>query len=155
MKGASCAFAGSSETRMGFSYDEERKDLPCGQLHRLFMRVGWSDGSEDADMLKNFSKPFIHSTFVVSAWQGDTLIGAVRVLSDQIIRSEIYDLAVDPDFQGNGVGRELLRRCMARFPGTEWFLRTTQEAMGFYQKLGFKTAPGIFLSIPSKYTAEP
>ena len=37
---------------MNIIYNETKKDLPCDQLHRMFMSVGWSDGSETQDMIK-------------------------------------------------------------------------------------------------------
>lgn len=128
------------------------KDLPCGQLHYLFDTAGWVKGPENEDMLRFFNKPFINSTLVISAWENDRLIGAVRVLSDGIIRSVIYDLVVDPEFQGRGIGKELVKRCSSHFSGTEWLVQTSEDKAGFYQRLGFRTHEGVFLSIPSKYT---
>jgi len=72
-------------------YNDMKKDLPAEQLYRLFKLVGWADGPETSDLLKFFNMPFINSTLVISAWENDRLVGAVRVLSDKIIRSIIYD----------------------------------------------------------------
>ena len=136
---------------MSIQYNAVKKDLPPEQLHRLFRAVGWSDGSETEDMKSKFSLPFIGSTLVVSAWEGERLVGAVRVLSDGIFHSVIYDLLVDPAYQGNGIGRELVRRCLDRYPDAEWSLQTTEDVAGFYEKLGLQRAKGVFLYRPSKY----
>ena len=40
---------------MGFVYDDIRKDLPSGELHKLFISVGWSDGSEAEDLIENIT----------------------------------------------------------------------------------------------------
>lgn len=138
---------------MPIVYNATQKDLPSAQLQRLFQLVGWSDGSENEDMISKFNTPFVNSTFVVSAWEGERLVGAVRVLSDKVIRSVVYDLLVDPAYQGSGIGRELLQRCLEQFPGTEWFLQTSEEAAGFYEKLGLKRVQGVFFHRPSKYFA--
>lgn len=130
---------------------KDTKELPSDQLHDLFDSVGWVRSPETPEMRRFFNAPFLNSTLVVSAWENDRLIGAVRVLSDKIIRSVIFDLVVDPEFQKRGIGRELLKRCIAHFPGTEWFVQTSEDVKGFYQKLGFKALDGVFLSIPSKY----
>lgn len=129
---------------------ETKKDLPCDKLHDLFMAVGWSDGSEKPFMLENFNVPFKNSTIVLSAWDDENLIGCIRVLSDKIFRSIIYDLAVMPEYQGKGIGTELVKRCREYFPDSEWLVET-QTADGFYKKIGFKENKDIFLSIPCKW----
>ena len=128
-----------------------RKDLPSEQLHRLFMSVGWSDGMESPFMLKNFNVPFLNSTVVISAWENDCLVGCVRVLSDRVVRSVIYDLAVAPAFQNQGIGRELVRRCIEHFPDSEWLVGTTQEVSAYYEKMGFEVEQGVFLRLPSRW----
>ena len=135
---------------MGIIYNDMKKDLPSEQLHRLFISVGWSDGSETPDMVKKYNIPFINSTLVISAWENEYLVGAVRVLSDKMFRSIIYDLLVFPDFQNKGIGKELVKRCIEHFPNSEWLVQTTQEISGFYKKNGFKVNNDVFLSIPCK-----
>jgi ribosomal protein S18 acetylase RimI-like enzyme len=133
------------------TYNDTRKDLPPEQLHKLFVSVGWSDGSETPDMIKTgYSMPWLNSTLVVSAWAGERLVGAVRVLSDTMFRSIVYDLLVLPEYQNRGIGSELVRRCIKHFPNTEWLVQTTEEISGYYEKIGFSINNGVFLSIPCK-----
>ena len=134
---------------MQIAYDT-RKDLPCEALHELFAAVCWSDGTITPSMLENFNVPFIHSTLVVSAWAEGKLVGCVRALSDGMFRSVIYDLAVMPEFQNRGIGKELVRRCREHFPDSEWLVGT-KTAAGFYEKIGFKPNEDVFLSIPCKW----
>lgn len=51
------------------------------------MLVGWSDGTETPEQKKYFNIGFVNSTLVISAWESDRLIEAVRVLSDIIFRN--------------------------------------------------------------------
>lgn len=134
---------------MHIVYDT-RKDLPCEELHDLFIAVGWSDGIVTPSMVENFNVPFINSTIVISAWVDDKLVGCVRVLSDRMFRSIIYDLAVMPEFQNQGIGKELVGRCMEYFPDSEWLVQT-ETATGFYEKIGFKASKDVFLKIPCKW----
>ncbi len=135
---------------MKIVYNDMIKDLPSEQLHGLFMSVGWSDGSETLDMIKKYNIPFLNSTLVISAWQNERLIGAVRVLSDKMFRSIIYDLLVLPEFQNKGIGKELIRRCIEHFPNSEWLVQTTEKISSYYEKIGFQVNNDVFLSIPCK-----
>ena len=136
---------------MSILYNDVKKDLPSGQLHHLFVSAGWSDGSETSDMLNNFNTPFVNSTLVISAWDGERLVGAVRVLSDKIIRSIIYDLVIDPVYKNKGIGKELIKRCIEHFPNSEWLVQTTDKIYKYYEKIGFKINNDVFLTIPSIY----
>jgi len=136
---------------MGIIYNETKKDLPCEQLQKMFVAVGWSDNSETPDMIKKYNVPFINSTIVVSAWDGDKLIGAIRALSDKMFRSIIHDFLVLPEYQNQGIGKELMRRCIAFYPNSEWLVGTSKETAPYYEKLGFEMNDGAFLFIKCKH----
>lgn len=129
------------------------KDLPCNQLSALFSAVGWSNSDKELtpQMLANFNKPFINSTLVFSAWDEDKLIGCIRVLSDTMFRSVIYDLAVLPEYQKHGIGSKLVKKCIEVYPNSEWSLETIPERISFYKKLGFEINNNPMLSIPCKF----
>lgn len=135
---------------MHIKYSTE-KDLPCDQLYNLFLSVGWADEESTTEkMIDNFNIPFINSTVVISAWDSDKLVGCVRVLSDKIFRSHIYDLAVLPEYQNQGIGTELVKRCIAHFPNSEWNLETIPDRIGFYKQLGFEINEEPILKIKCK-----
>lgn len=127
-----------------------QKDLPCDQLYQLFLAVNWTSENTTPEMLENFNVAFMNSTFVFSAWIQGKLVGCVRVLSDLHFRSIIYDLAVLPAYQKMGIGRELVRRCRSACESSEWLVQTDQ-AKGFYEKIGFMENKDYFLTIPCKW----
>ena len=136
------------------TFIEKRKDLPVDQLRYLFMSAGWCRNPETPEMIAHFNLPFINATLVISAWHEDRLVGVVRVLSDKIIRSFIYDLVVDPDFRSRGIGQELLERCVRTFPKTEWIVQTDDEIVPYYLKNGFTRYSGNLLYRPSAWDPE-
>ena len=135
---------------MNIIYNYTKKDLTSEQLYKLFVAVGWSGTSDTPDIIKNYNIPFINSTLVISAWENELLVGAVRVLSDKMFRSVIYDLLVMPEFQNMGIGKELLKRCVAHFPTSEWLVQTKTNISGYYEKNGFKPINDVILTIPCK-----
>ena len=101
-------------------------------------------------MIDNFNIGFLNSTFVYSAWADEQLVGCVRVLSDLHFRSIIYDLAILTEYQKQGIGRELVQRCINSCKDSEWLVQTDM-AKGFYEKIGFKEKNDYFLTIPCKW----
>lgn len=127
-----------------------QKDIPCKELYQLFLAVGWAtEETTTQEQLENFNIGFLNSTFVFSAWDGECLVGCVRVLSDLHFRSIIYDLAVLPEYQNKGIGSELVRRCKSVCESSEWLVQTDMAKV-FYEKNGFKINEDYFLTIPCR-----
>jgi len=135
---------------MNIEYRTE-KDLPCDQLYQLFLAVGWAtEETTTQEMMDNFNIGFIHSTFVFSAWIDGKLVGCIRALSDLHFRSIIYDLAVLPEYQNQGIGSALVQKCRNACKNSEWLVQT-DKAKDFYKKIGFKENHDNFLTISSKW----
>ncbi len=125
------------------TYCDTEKSLPNDALCALFRAVGWTTADGEQTHLSHFNVPFQNSAFVVSAWDGNKLVGCARVLTDAAVRSVLYDLAVLPEYQHQGIGGTLLQMCITRCPMTEWIAETTPPCIAFYEKHGFSvTADG-------------
>jgi GNAT superfamily N-acetyltransferase len=77
----------------------------------------------------------------IGAWDGQRLIGAVRVLTDGYFFATIPEVLVDPDYQRRGVGRELMFRALAASPRGRLFFGAQPQSVGFFQKLGCEPGP--------------
>ena len=54
--------------------------------------------------------------------------------------AELQDITVDPDHQGKGIGKELLRRVMDKYGYVKLMARISKDSLlQFYQKHGFVT----------------
>ena len=84
------------------------------------------------------ARTFEGSPIVLSAWDGPRLVGILRAWSDGAYDGYICDLAVDPEYQKQGVGRELLERCLAGSPRVQWVLRASVIAANYYAHLGWR-----------------
>ena len=78
----------------------------------------------------------------------DKVIGVVRLLWDGGYIAFLSDVIVDPEYQGQGIGRKLVEACINRLkkdmkPGYKVKL-TLNSAKGkepFYEKFGFRVRP--------------
>jgi len=87
-----------------------------------------------------------HANLVISARQGERLIGVARALTDFSYCCYLSDLAVAREFQRAGVGRELVRRVREQIgPQSMLLLLSAPEAMEYYPRLGFERVENAFL----------
>lgn len=84
---------------------KDTKDFTAEELKRLFLSVQWSSGAYPERLVVALR----NSDTVFSAWDGDRLIGLINVLDDSIMTAYIHYLLVDPEYQGQGIGKELTR----------------------------------------------
>jgi len=112
----------------------DKKDLQATQLLRLFHQAPWAKDRtlEDAkDMLR-------HTDLILSAWDGEHLVGFGRVLTDFVYRATIWDVIVDKAYQKQGIGTEIVQRLLhhPRLRRVELFWLCTRRP-AFYEKMGF------------------
>ena len=87
-----------------------------------------------------------HSNLVVSAWDGEVLVGVARSVTDFAYCCYLSDLAVRADCQKMGIGRRLIE-LTRELAGNEsmLLLLSAPEAMEYYPGLGFKAVTNGFL----------
>ena len=84
-----------------------------------------------ADMLR-------HANLVVTAWDGETLVGVARTLTDFSYVGYLSDLAVHRDYQRRGIGATLVRKTREKMgPRSMLVLLAAPKAVNYYPKLGF------------------
>src|ERR1035437_10282187 len=94
-------------------------------------------------------KAFENSASVVFVFNDDKLIGFGRAISDGEYQAAIYNVAVLPDYQGQGVGRLIVETIAKSLPGCNFILYAAPSKESFYEKLNFrkmKTGMGLFIN---------
>lgn len=90
-----------------------------------------------------------HADLVVTAWNGDRLVGIARTLTDFEYAAYLADLAVDAAWQRRGIGRQLVERTRASL-GPDCFvtLLAAPGADSYYGRLGFERHPRAWVLRP-------
>ncbi len=92
-----------------------------------------------ADMLK-------HANLTISAWHGERLIGIARSLTDFSYVAYLADLAVDAEYQQQGIGKQLIAETQSRLgPTCMIVLLAAPQANDYYPKLGFEHNPRAWM----------
>jgi len=87
-----------------------------------------------------------HANIVITAWDGDLLVGISRALSDFSFVTYLSDLAVRVSHQRSGIGKELIRRTqVAGGPKAKIILLAAPAAAEYYGRIGFEHQPRAWL----------
>jgi len=115
-------------------------DLPFDQTIELHLSVGWLEKTTMEEK-KKLQEAVQNSTYVVTAWSGEKMIGLARCLSDDVTIFYLQSILVAPEYQRQGIGRKLLLNCLARFEHVrnKVLLTDGKEGLGrLYESLGYK-----------------
>lgn len=102
--------------------------------------VGWADRAADLDRLRAAVEG---SRWIVNAWDGPKLVGSCRAFTDGAFSAYVNNVAVLPEYQRRGIGRELMRRLMAGHDRIAFVLHARAAVHPFYRALGFEDAPDM------------
>jgi predicted N-acetyltransferase YhbS len=87
-----------------------------------------------------------NANLVITAWDGDLLVGISRALSDFSYVTYLSDLAVRVSHQRSGIGKELIRRTQqASGPHAKLILLAAPAAADYYARIGFEHQPRAWL----------
>ncbi|MGB3769191.1 MAG: GNAT family N-acetyltransferase [Phormidesmis sp.] len=120
-----------------FRYAKALNPDQLGQLCALFRKTAfWAKDRSDEDMRRAIA----HSHPIVIAWAAARMVGFARATSDGVFRATIWDVMIDPEYQGAGLGRRLVETLishphMNRVERT--YLMTTHQQR-FYERIGFE-----------------
>jgi len=116
---------------------KDTRDISIDGLIALYKANGWSS-AEKPDLLH---QALMASHSLVSAWDGDRLVGLGNTLSDGHLVVYYSHMLVLPEYQGRGIGTRLMQMLMARYQGFhQHILVADGRAVEFYRKHGFKRA---------------
>lgn len=89
--------------------------------------------------LEDLRLAIVNSNPVISAWNGDHMVGFARATSDGVFRATIWDVVVHPDMQGSGLGSRLIDELLKqpRLKRVERVYLMTSHQQGFYERVGF------------------
>ena len=117
--------------------------IEAHELSDLFKASGIKRPAEHLNRAKNMID---NSNLLVTAWDGEKLVGIARALSDFSYCCYLSDLAVDKEYQNQGIGHELVNE-IQKLIGDEsnLVLLSAPEAMEYYPKIGFEKAGNAYI----------
>jgi len=86
----------------------------------------------------------LKKTVNITAWNGDELVGCVRVLTDGYFHGMITVALVSPNYQHSGIGKKMLELAYEASP-TFLMVGASPASANFYEKLGYEKIENVFM----------
>ncbi|KAH7684054.1 Glucosamine-phosphate N-acetyltransferase protein [Dioscorea alata] len=125
----------------GFTQHRSSTDLDLDALNTIFARVGFPRRD-----LTRIRRALDHSSSLL--WLSHSKPGEpvafARATGDGVFNAVVWDVVVDPSFQGIGLGRAVMERIVADLRGmgiVNIALYAEPRVIGFYRPLGFAADP--------------
>lgn len=116
------------------------------EYNELRLSVDWKPLSQG-----QAERGLAHTAFVAAARDGERIVGMGRMLFDYGYTAYLGDVIVRPEYQGMGIGTEIVTRLKDRVmeaaePGDKimFILGAAKGKEGFYEKFGFQVRPNDF-----------
>lgn len=120
---------------MKFSLDHT---ISLDQFRDLLIRSTLSERRPIADS-ECLQGMLDHADIIVSCWSDELLVGIARAVTDFHFCCYLCDLAVDQEFQGQGIGTKLISLTKERLhPKCTTILLSAPAATTYYPHIGFE-----------------
>ena len=97
-----------------------------------------------------FNGDFEENTFHLGYFENDEIIGIVTIIKKGKI-AQLRGMAVAEDYQGKGIGKQLVleaENILKNNKFTKIWMNARENAVPFYEKLGYKIEGEIFIIKP-------
>jgi GNAT superfamily N-acetyltransferase len=112
----------------------ETRELDAEKVLNLYKTNKWSS-AEKPEELMNALK---NSYGLITAWDGDKLVGLANAISDGYLVVYYPHLLILPEDQGKGIGSMIMKQFAAKYAGFhQQILVADGRAIDFYKKCGF------------------
>jgi len=87
-----------------------------------------------------------HTDIIVTAMDGEKIVGVARAMTDFNYACYVSDLAVDIAYQHQGIGKELIKQVQSQLESTcKIILLSAPDAKEYYPKIGFEQHPSAWV----------
>lgn len=118
---------------------QSSKEINMNQLEKLYNDVEWYAYTKDLAVLQ---QALYQSLDVISAWDGDELVGLIRIVGDGLTIIYIQDILVLNAYQNQGIATQLMQQALNKYKDVRQKVLLTEEAPDvrhFYEKNSFQS----------------
>lgn len=112
-------------------------------VKKLFLSVDWLSGKYP----ERLKRALDNCETVITAWMGSKLVGLINAIDDGELTAYIHYLCVNPEYQGLGIGRELLKQIKEKYMDYLYIIVIAENEglIEYYKKNGFEHMGGRYV----------
>lgn len=115
----------------------ETRDIKIEEIVTLYKANGWSSAEKPTELYN----ALLNSHSLITAWDGNKLVGLGNAISDGYLVVYYPHLLVHPNYQGKGIGKMIVDKMQKKYGDFHMQMLTADaKAIEFYQKAGFVRA---------------
>jgi GNAT superfamily N-acetyltransferase len=127
--------------KLVYKFNPDLETIDWSHICNLFYKVNWRTRIEDEIKLA-FSK----SSVQLFVYLDDRIIAFGRTVDDGRYYAQLADIIVDPEFQGNGLGKALVKQINDQLENYHFVTLTAAPGKSdFYKGLGWKKQTTAFI----------
>ena len=118
-----------------------KKEITIEQFVDLLNRstLGERRPVDDTECIKSMLD---HADILITTWDEEKLVGIARSVTDYSYCCYLSDLAVDKEYQKQGIGKKLIEETQSLLgPKCKLILLSAPAAVDYYPKIGFEKHP--------------
>ena len=112
------------------------ENVSVNDLANLREAVGWNR------MENEYKSPLMTSYYHIAVYDGGKLIGYIDSVSNGVTDAYIQDLMVSPDYQGRGIGTNLMTKMIEYLKEKHIYMISVvyeESLKPFYERFGFNS----------------
>ena len=108
----------------------------ANDVKELFLSVDWLSGKYP----ERLKKALDNCETVITAWADDKVVGLINTIDDGELTAYVHYLCVNPEYQGLGIGGELLKRIKEKYKDYLYIIVIAENEglIEYYKKNGFE-----------------
>lgn len=112
-------------------------------VKELFLSVDWLSGKYP----ERLKKALDNCETVITAWISGKLVGLINAIDDGELTAYVHYLCVNPEYQGLGIGGELLKQIKEKYKNYLYIIviAENEKLIEYYQKNGFEYIEGRYV----------
>jgi len=123
---------------------QQEPELSTDEFISVLKASGLAERRPVDDILR-IEKMLTGANLIVTARENGKLIGVARSITDFVYCTYLSDLAVDEQFQYQGIGKHLIKLTKQTSEQATLILLSAPAATGYYPKIGMKRHEHCFL----------